>query len=395
MSVTFQNPGLIDPRAITTFGVNVKETDNPIGHFGTGLKYALGILLRHNQQVRIFVGLDELHVSSKPVTIRGKSFSLVTLAGQELGFTTEIGKDWPLWAAFRELHCNAKDEAGVTIYGAAAPQAGHTTIIVSGAEFDEVYAKRDEIFLSSTPFIDTPRFAIHSIPSRFYFNKGIRVGERALRALYTYDCKQAIDLTEDRTLRWPWAFDNRLTRAIQQDVTDTMFLFRVLTAGPEWAEGLFDYDQGCEPSSAFIDTMRSICKTKLVPNKSAYAVYRHYIGKNEPRKPFPISAKHQREIDAARALLSRHGFDTTTCNLIVVESLGADRLALAERDTNTIVLAADTIRQGGRLLTSTIFEEYLHLTHGLDDCTRSMQNFLFNLSLDMMERLDDNTRPGS
>lgn len=389
MTVSFQNPGLIDPRAIATFGVNVKGTENPIGYFGTGLKYALGILLRHKQTVRIFRGLEELSVGCKQVEIRGKPFSLVTLGNQELGFTTDIGKDWPLWAAFRELHCNAMDEGGETTFGARPPAEGHTTIQISGPEFDAVYSNRSEIFLTSTPCIDTPRFAIHAIPSKFYFNKGIRVGERPIRSLYTYDLKQQIELTEDRTLRWPWVFDSRLARTIQQDLTDPHILFRVLTAGVEWAEGHLDYDQGAEPSAAFIDAMERISKTKLIPNKSAYAVWRHYVGKTAPRKPFPISAKHQREIDDARALLARHGFDTSSCQLMVVESLGADRLALAERDTNTIVLAADTVRQGGRLLTSTIFEEYLHLTHGLDDCTRSMQNFLFNFSLDLMERLDE------
>ena len=36
--IVFENPGEIDVAAISTFGVSVKETDNPIGFFGTGLK---------------------------------------------------------------------------------------------------------------------------------------------------------------------------------------------------------------------------------------------------------------------------------------------------------------------------------------------------------------------
>lgn len=39
--LTFHNPGELDPRLITTFGVSIKESTNPIGYFGTGLKYAL------------------------------------------------------------------------------------------------------------------------------------------------------------------------------------------------------------------------------------------------------------------------------------------------------------------------------------------------------------------
>jgi hypothetical protein len=37
----FCTPGLIDLEAVFTFGVHAKETENPIGYFGTGLKYAI------------------------------------------------------------------------------------------------------------------------------------------------------------------------------------------------------------------------------------------------------------------------------------------------------------------------------------------------------------------
>ena len=47
--IVFENPGEIDIRSISTFGVSVKEGDNPIGFFGTGLKYAIVVLLRTGQ----------------------------------------------------------------------------------------------------------------------------------------------------------------------------------------------------------------------------------------------------------------------------------------------------------------------------------------------------------
>lgn len=45
--IIFRNAGTIDPKSITTFGVSSKENPGAIGFFGTGLKYALAILLRH------------------------------------------------------------------------------------------------------------------------------------------------------------------------------------------------------------------------------------------------------------------------------------------------------------------------------------------------------------
>ena len=49
----FTNPGIIDPRSISTFGVNAKASTNPIGHFGTGLKYAIATILRNDGSITI------------------------------------------------------------------------------------------------------------------------------------------------------------------------------------------------------------------------------------------------------------------------------------------------------------------------------------------------------
>ena len=56
----FENPGEIDPRLIGSFGVNVKDDPSTaFGFFGTGLKYALAILLRTGHEVTIQSGLTE------------------------------------------------------------------------------------------------------------------------------------------------------------------------------------------------------------------------------------------------------------------------------------------------------------------------------------------------
>ena len=39
--VIFQNEGLVDLRAVTSFGVSSKETSDAIGYFGTGLLLAM------------------------------------------------------------------------------------------------------------------------------------------------------------------------------------------------------------------------------------------------------------------------------------------------------------------------------------------------------------------
>ena len=55
--IIFENPGTLDPRAITIMGLNVKENTNPIGYFGTGFKYGIAITLRNNCNVLIQDGM--------------------------------------------------------------------------------------------------------------------------------------------------------------------------------------------------------------------------------------------------------------------------------------------------------------------------------------------------
>lgn len=44
--IVFENAGELDVRAATLIGVNVKESANPVGFFGTGLKYVLACVAR-------------------------------------------------------------------------------------------------------------------------------------------------------------------------------------------------------------------------------------------------------------------------------------------------------------------------------------------------------------
>src|ERR1035437_3063720 len=131
--IIFENSGEIEPLAITTFGSSVKESKNPIGYFGTGLKFALAVLLRENHKILLQCGDRQVEIGVRSQTIRGKEFQLVFIGENPAGFTTELGKNWKTWMAYRELHCNAKDEPDSRIYESAevpAPMLGKTRLIV-------------------------------------------------------------------------------------------------------------------------------------------------------------------------------------------------------------------------------------------------------------------------
>src|SRR6185312_10809566 len=156
--IIFQNLGEIDIAAVSTFGVSVKEGDNPIGFFGTGLKYAIAVLLRTGHTVAIHSGLTCVDFGLRKAEVRGQEFEFVTMAidgGKpvDIGFTTQLGKQWEMWMAYREIACNCKDEGGIAQFSNAAPvpTAGTTQIVVQGQDFEAVHADRHKYILEDAP----------------------------------------------------------------------------------------------------------------------------------------------------------------------------------------------------------------------------------------------------
>ncbi len=202
--IVFQNKGLIELRTITTFGVSVKpETDNPIGYFGTGLKYAIAVMLREGIKVTLYRGTTKLRFTAKKRKIRGQQFHMVLLNGEELPFTTELGKNWDLWMAYRELAANAMDEPD-NIVTSDKPdiKTGYTTFVAEGHMLDAVHNNRDSIFLMTKPKYKFDTVEFHDGPGvgKYIYYKGIRVFELPKQAMYNYNILFDLKLTEDRTL---------------------------------------------------------------------------------------------------------------------------------------------------------------------------------------------------
>lgn len=120
--IIFSTPTMIDYRTLTTLGVSVKETSEPIGKFGTGFKYSLAWLLANGHKVTVVNRYEETFIDSveftvKQISIRSINFPVIfatTNYGDEyqLSFTTEIGKNMTPEEVLRELIANTLDENG-------------------------------------------------------------------------------------------------------------------------------------------------------------------------------------------------------------------------------------------------------------------------------------------
>lgn len=263
--IVFENRGEIDPVAMTTFGVSVKVGDNPIGFFGTGLKYAVAVLLRTGHKVTVYSGEDRMRFSSRRGNVRGKDFEFVEMAANDappvsIGFTTELGKTWEPWMAYRELYCNTRDEGGevyLAASGGAAtdPRTGLTQIRVEGDGIERVHADHAQYFIDGEPDLVVNDVGIYRRPSNVLFYRGIRVLKLPKSAAFTYNLTGHVELTEDRTMAHPFMATYYLGRALAK-CEDPEILEAALTASSGDLERDFDYQQYTEkPTQFFLDTV--------------------------------------------------------------------------------------------------------------------------------------------
>lgn len=248
-SVVFETPGLIPLESFTAFGVNAKPSStNPFGYFGTGLKYAIAVLLREGQQIELWRGLTKYTFYVKQEDFRGREFGFVRMKKQQfslreklfghaiytkLPFTTELGKNWQLWQAFRELETNTRDENGRTYTlegydGADFGVEGRTWIVVSGARFIDEYHDRHRNFLPDSKVVreDDAIQVIDRLSKHVYY-RGVRIMDLKEEAEFTYNFLKHVSLTEDRTAMHPFVLEMEIAQHIA-DSEDNVFVQRAM-----------------------------------------------------------------------------------------------------------------------------------------------------------------------
>ncbi len=224
--LTFTTPGQIPLDAFQKFGLNAKPmAKNPIGFFGTGLKYAVAICLRLGGTFRLFIGGTEYEFYTRHSEFRGKGFEDVRmrkrgpkgwLRSHSLPFTLELGKNWEPWMAVRELESNTRDEDGESMHWTETARDNteflrqhgivnsDTSVIVIECE------EMESAYLDGTIFLDDSREVLHSDiwcevregESDVIYMNGIRVMTLDKPSLYTYNLTKGIELTEDRTPKY-------------------------------------------------------------------------------------------------------------------------------------------------------------------------------------------------
>jgi hypothetical protein len=393
--IVFENPGEIDLRSISTFGVSVKEGDNPIGFFGTGLKYAIAVLLRTGHEVTIHAGLTAVRFGVQRDAVRGQEFEFVTMAvgdapAAPMGFTTQLGKQWELWMAYREIACNCKDEKGEARYidTQPDPQEGVTRIIVKGQDFEAVFADSHLYILADKPYLTVGTTEIRNRRGHSLFYRGVRVMQLNKPSLYTYNLNAKLTLTEDRTIKYGWEIPGRIAQAVLASEDDG-FIRAVITASDELFEGGLElHGQGVPPSERFLYVVGETLSDRMCKvNSSAMRVWRDATKQTLAPREIGLTKVQLASLNRALDFTAKIGIQIRdTYPIKFVESLGDGTLGLAQ--DGTIYISERVFDIGGtKQLASTLIEEYIHLRHGWKDLTRELQTFLFEKLVSVGEEL--------
>ena len=386
----FENKEEIDLRGITTFGTSVKTHNNAIGHFGTGLKYAIAVCLRLGFKIDIWSGTTKYIFYTKDIKIRNGDFKLICMREDtdtspevELSFTTELGKGWKDWQAYRELYCNAQDEGGsteqidsvddqdlsfevgteITIDGTKHfGEEGKTKIFVWG--MDDVHAQSDLFILRTPPKHELSQLDLHEIPvgqKGAIFYRGVRVYEPQQPLLFNYNFKSWVQLSEDRTLMNIYIFHFALMRSlISAQVPDV--IAEVLTCPEGYFEHKLSFNdiEGEEPGQIFVGVMGTLERAK-VKNASAYKYYTSYALDNLshlPRSPF--TSAQNRKLGSAKKLIRPCGYRDIYAVVLTDMLEGA---TLSKAGNNTIFLNVKVFDKSPKDIAEILMDNFSQLRH--------------------------------
>lgn len=389
----FKTPGNLEVKNSLLFGASVKNTDNPIGKFGTGLKYAIAGILRIGGSVRIKTKDSSYNFFSTTVDVRGTSVNRIDMDViepnnsyiSELQITTDLGKHWEDWMYYRELYCNTLDEGGEVFVTDKLDtiEDGYTYILVESGILTNVHSNRYKYFISPerVKLCSTDIADVYPETSEYIFYRGVRVGKLRVPSLFTYNIKVDVDLSEDRVYKYSWDIDSNIKNTI--GLSDNLVLInKFLTADEKLTyEGSLAFP--VSPTQTFISHVEKVFKTGGTSKSGVRSFLKAYGTIEDLFESVPTTSLQKQQIKKSIQFLSKLGMDVT--QEVKVAKLTAGTLGTVE--DGVIYISPQVFEMGTKYVCGTIMEEYLHITTGYSDYTASFQNALIDKILTVGEIL--------
>lgn len=406
-NIAIANKGEMDSAAMTLIGASTKRDDeNMIGMFGSGLKYALAVLIRNDIPLKIYSGTKEIKVITKKVKFRDKEFEQILIDGKETSLTTDMGAKWEPWFALREILCNAIDEGNhqIDVLDEVKPRKGYTTFFIGASQdMESVMAnwqdyfceKREDVVLS----IDSSQ-VFHGSDQFIVYRRGIRCFHENKKCLYHYNMNWA-EISESRVLESEYEFKKKLTewwaRHANRDMIDNLFVnfqdtyegsidwdWHGTTFNAEWLNAIDGRALIPQDIAGFFIEAMQREPHLILPSSLCLALSKFFRGKvkvwgktekkgvREPMTP----DDHQKQIlKDVLDFFKKSGMEITFP--ITIARFEKDYI-MGEAADEQIFISPTAFRQGRRAVALTIIEEWQHLKSGAPDGSRRFQDWLIN-----------------
>ena len=400
----FTNEGEIDVNALRLLGASTKETDNSkIGFWGTGLKYAIAVLLRENVGVKVFSGVKEIKIGKRKTKMRDETFEVMTVNGTPTSVTTRMGKDWELWYSIRELYANMKDEGHdkINVSDTAKGKAGETRIYVEFSDgLKDVFDNLHKYFSFSREAkyelgLDL-LFKRYSEHKGILYRRGFAIGSKA-NTMFDYDLHD-IEINETRTVKYSHQIDQMIGQSLR--CYAPLEVVRRLVNTKNWERNKMDW--GFSDGMPFNENWEKALKDIVIIPEEATGFYaddlseKHLIlpsalcsfldkqfgekliirgynnGRPNMMKTVEISEAEKKAISAVVTKMMMVFPDMAEIGVLVAE-MKAKTLGTVSK--GCIVLNRNVFNMGEHEIMKTMIEEYIHIRSGAGDRTREFQDY--------------------
>lgn len=276
MKVHFITPTKLSVLDISSMGDSSKREDNSkIGKFDSGLKYAIALLLRDSVDIEISVFSDKCESNRfnffTTLVFDGstsKNKELITirdLDGKNIitGFAKNLGYNWEIWMAYREIMSNVLDEGGYVLEQEICTEFETGTLITlefdENNEFFKVWQNR-HLYMN----FEEPLYKVsHSVEAlknnegylRIYKQNILVYEDREKPSRFAWNIKFG-EIDERRILNNIYSVEQSISSAIQ-DTDNEEFLREIITNDFEVKEKEF-LSSNCSYSNWISDTVKKV-----------------------------------------------------------------------------------------------------------------------------------------
>lgn len=396
----FYTPTTLDEAFIFTMGASVKEGSNPIGEFGTGLKYAIAVTLRLGGRIEIETDQIQYRFVVVQEQVRNTEMGFIychrihkekgALPELRCPMTTQYGKTWEPWMVMRELYSNTKDENGIVWDSEELVEKDlHENWTLITVEHDEVYdawQTRNSYILNTnlTPMLDNKTMQIFNRSSNALFYRGIRVSPNPIASRLTYNMTyKTVRLTEDRTMdtgMYGNSIIYAMTHCKDVELLSLFFDQACILDSFESKMPFSAYTLGSDTTTEYAEAAcEAIDRNPIfAPSslKDSVHAYRRERNPESIYRPVKLNEIENERFTICIDLLSMIGLTPKDYTLYFTDDMSSEHYGSAFHKKGIIVLnRMQTVNHDNwkRQTIKTLIEEYVHLRFSAQDYSTAMQ----------------------